>query len=190
VGFFIYNCHIQIKEAKRIFMVETPEAVPSPCHVWRWRAAFIACLLIMVIGTAIGVSMFEQFSAQINHLQSKVLNTAQIKYVSVLMDDQHAPAMLVTQDLQDGKLQIQRLNAVAEGREDTLQLWAVYPNQNPISLGILKTSSKTLQLPADDKTLAGLPQLAISVEDKGGAEQGRGPRLPYLFTGAVVQKTL
>ena len=38
--------------------------------------------------------------------------------------------------------------------------------------------------------LAQASQLAISVEDKGGVPESRGPRLPYLFTGALVQKAL
>jgi anti-sigma-K factor RskA len=54
----------------------------------------------------------------------------------------------------------------------------------------LTSSGKTLRLPANDKTLSDVPALAISVENKGGAAEGAGPRLPYLFKGAVVQKAL
>jgi len=79
---------------------------------------------------------------------------------------------------------------VKEGREDTMQLWAVTPGQAPRSLGVLAASGKTHQVPVTETALAPASQLAISVEDKGGVPEGRGPRLPYLFTGALVQKAL
>lgn len=171
-------------------MTETTQPLPPPCHAMRWRAATIACLLVIAIAIATGVSMFEQFTIQIHHLQSKLQSTAQIKYIAVLVDDQQAPAMLVTLDPQDGALQIQRLNSVAEGREDSMQLWALPASGQPRSLGVLTSAGKTLRMPANDTTLADVRHLAISVENKGGTEQNTGPRLPYLFIGAVVQKAL
>lgn len=170
-----------------------PEAAPTPatpCHAARWRAATVACLLLIAFGFTAGMSMFEQFKVQVAHLQTQLKTLPQIKYIAVLLDAQQAPALLVTLDPQDGALQIQRLNSVKEGREDTMQLWALPASGQPVSLGILESSGKTLRLPARDATLAGVPRLAISVENKGGALEGRGPRLPWLFTGAVVQKAL
>lgn len=166
-------------------------ATCAPCGVsaW-WRAATIASLLALSVGVATSMSMFEQFKAQIQHLQVKLKDTSQIKYIAVLTDDQHAPAMLVTLDPQEGALQIQRLNAVSEGREDSMQLWALPTSGQPRSLGVLESKGKTLRLSANDATLANVSQLAISVEDKGGVTESRGPRLPYLFKGSVVQKAL
>ena len=134
--------------------------------------------------------MFEQFKAQIAHLQTKLQSTAQIKYLSVLLDEKHAPALLITFDLLDNALQIQRLNAVTEGPQDTMQLWALSPNAPPRSIGILESRGKTLRLVANEKTLFNVSELAISVENKGGVEPDKGPRLPYIFTGAVVRKAL
>lgn len=171
-------------------MPEITQAPQPPCHANRWRAATIACLLAMAIALATGMSMFEQFKAQIGHLQTQLQTTAQIKFIAVLLDDKLAPAMLVTLDPQEGALQIQRLNGVTEGSNDSMQLWAVPPNGKPRSLGVFGSKGKTLQMTADDKTLADVSTLAISVENKGGAELNSGPRLPYLFTGAVVQKAL
>lgn len=136
------------------------------------------------------MSMFEQFKAQIGHLQTKLQTTAQIRYLSVLLDDKHAPALLVTFDPLDQALQIQRLNAVTEGQQDTMQLWALSPNEPPRSLGILASRGKTLRIAAGEQAMAGASDLAISVENKGGVEPGKGPRLPYLFQGAVLQKAL
>jgi len=136
------------------------------------------------------MSMFEQFKAQMSYLQKQLQTSPQIKYISVLMDDKQAPALLVTFDPQDMALQVQRLNDVKEGRDDTMQLWALRANEAPRSLGMLTSAGKTLRLPVDSLVLTDVPQLAISVENKGGATQEAGPRLPYLFTGAVVQKAL
>lgn len=171
-------------------MNETTQARPPISPGSWWRAATIACLLVMAIAIATGVSMFEQFTAQIKHLQTKLQDTAQIKYIAVLLDGQQAPAMLVTLDPQDRALQIQRLNSVAEGGEDSMQLWALPATGKPRSLGVLASTGKTLRLPANDTTLADVPELAISVESKGGVAQTSGPSLPYLFKGAVVQKAL
>lgn len=167
----------------------TPTSSSSSGAGW-WRAATIFCLLVMAFAAATGVSMYEQFSAQITHLQAKLLSTAQIKYIAVLQDAQQAPAMLVTLDPQEGALQIQRLSAVLEGREESMQLWALSASGKPHSLGVLTSAGKTLRLPAGEKTLADVPQLAISVESKGGAEANNAPLQPYLFKGAVVQKAL
>ena len=155
-----------------------------------WRAAAILCLVLLAVALATGVSMMEQFKAQIQHVQGQLKETAQIKYIAVLNDDKQAPAMLVTMALQDNVLQIQRLNAVSEGREDTMQLWAMSDGDPVRSLGILETKGKTLRLPATERDLASATTLAISVEDKGGAQPGNGPRLPYLFKGSVIQKAL
>jgi anti-sigma-K factor RskA len=171
-------------------MTDTTTTPPAPGHARWWRAATIACVLMLALGLTAGLSMFEQFKAQVAHLQAQLKTTAQIRYIAVLLDGQHAPALLVTFDPQDQALQLQRLNAVKEGREDSLQLWALPASGQPVSLGVLASASKTLRLPAGDQALVNVPQLAISVENRGGAAEGRGPRLPFLFSGAVVQKAL
>ena len=171
-------------------MNESTTPTAPPCHAGRWRAATIVCLLVMAIAAAAGASMYEQFKAQLAHLQAQLRSAPQVRYIAVLLDDKRAPAMLVTLDPQERALRLQRLNNVTEGREDTMQLWAMVADGKARSLGILEGRSKTLQLPADDNTLQDVSQLAISVENKGGVTQAQGPRLPYLFTGAVVQKAL
>ena len=87
-------------------------------------------------------------------------------------------------------LQIQRLNAVAEGRDDSMQLWALPAHGKPRSLGVLESSGKTLRLSVEEQSMAGALHLAISVEGKGGSATGSGPSLPFLFKGAAVQKAL
>lgn len=171
-------------------LIASPAQTPS-CHAGRWRAATVFCLLLLVIGFTSGWSLFEQFKAQLGHLQTQLQGASQIKYIAVLLDAQQAPAMLITVDPHEGAVQLQRLNSVKEGREDTMQLWAVGKvGVAPRSLGILGSTGKTLRLAASEEALLDVTQLAISVENKGGVPQAQGPRLPYLFQGAVVQKAL
>jgi anti-sigma-K factor RskA len=166
---------------------------PSPPEVDRrvsgwWRAGCIALAIVLGLGLASGMSMYEQFKAQMQHMQTQLVTVPQIKTIAVLLDDKQAPAMLITQDPQDTTLQVQRLNNVAEGQEDSMQLWALSGTARPVSLGVLTSKLKMQRLNATDKELTGMDRFAISVESKGGVEPTKGPRLPYLFTGALVQK--
>jgi len=173
-------------------MTEIDQAPPPPYNwtLQRWRLATIACVILLAVAAATMVSMMEQFKAQVTHLQTKLKTVPQTKYVAVLLDDKQLPAMLLTFDPQDGYLQVQRLNDVKEGREDSMQLWALDTEGRALSLGVLPTKLKTAQVPVTDKILSQATSLAISVEEKGGVELGRLPRLPYLFTGALIKKAL
>ena len=170
-----------------------PATSPAPgkrrVSPW-WRALAIFLMLVLLIGWAASASMTEQLKAQIRHLQAKVATVPQIRHLAVLLDDQQQPAMLVTMDPQTGLLQLERLNEVKEGREDSMQLWALDGDKPPRSLGVIESKYKTLQLPAKEASLAGIGQLAISVEAKGGVPETQGPRLPWLFKGALVHKAI
>lgn len=173
---------------------ETAVSAPLPAASRRvspwWRALAIFLLLVLMLAWAASASMHEQLKAQIGHLQAKVATLPQIRHIAVLLDAQGAPAMLVTMDPQTRALQLQRLNEVKEGREDSMQLWALKDGQPPRSLGVIESKFKTLQLPAQEAALAGVAELAISVEDKGGVPEAQGPRLPWLFKGALVLKAI
>lgn len=171
------------------------EATPKPTSErpgvspW-WRVGAIVVSVLLATELAGTVSMFEQFKAQVAHQQAQLKTAPQIRFIAVLLDAQQAPALLVTHDPTSGALQLQRLNAVKEGREDTMQLWALKVGAAPRSLGVLSSKLATLSLPAAADALQSFERLAISVEDKGGVPESNGPRLPYLFEGAVVQKAI
>jgi anti-sigma-K factor RskA len=166
-----------------------PAVARSPLRTGRlWRALAILCLLLLVLAAAAGVSMYEQLRAQIGRLQGEIATQPRLGHVAVLLDALQAPAMLVTHDAGTDQLQLQRLNAVAEGREDSMQLWLLQDGAAPRSLGVLTSKYRTLQWPLPGQALLGGSRLAISVEDKGGVPEARGPRLPYLFEGALVRK--
>ena len=169
-------------------MPAEPAARPRTSKLWLGVSVVLA--LVLLVGAATTASMYQQLKAQIGHLQERLTVTPQVRYVSVLLDAQELPALLVTMDPQAGVLQLQRLNEVKEGREDSMQLWALDGDKPPRSLGVIESKFKTLQLPVKEAALEGVTQLAISVENRGGVPEAVGPRLPYLFQGWLILKAI
>lgn len=155
-----------------------------------WRALAITLLLALLLGWAASTSMTVQLQAQIAHLQGKLTQQPQITQVSVLTDHNGAPAMLATFTASDGQLQLQRLNDVQEGREDSMQVWAIDASGRPRSLGVIESKYRTLQIPVPAGKLQGAAELGISAENKGGVPDGSPPSLPWLFKGPVVKKAI
>jgi anti-sigma-K factor RskA len=155
-----------------------------------WRALSIFLVLVVFIGWALGASMYEQFKAQIHHLEAKLIEVPQVRDVSVLLDDAQAPAMLLTYDPKNQKLQVQRLNEVKEGREQALHVWAIADDDAPRMLGVLTNKYKTQQLDVPMQALEGARALAISVENKDRGPRNGKPQQPWLFKGALVQKAI
>ncbi|MBD3892864.1 anti-sigma factor [Hydrogenophaga sp.] len=170
--------------------IQPTSVTPDRRVSYWWRLLSVFLLIVVLLGWAAAASMHEQLKAQIGHLQERLVHVPQVRHVAVLLDAKQLPALLVTMDPKSGVLQLQRLNAVAEGPQDSMQLWALRDGQPPRSLGVITSKHKTLQLPAQEAALAGATQLAISVEDKGGVAEQQGPRLPYLFQGWLVQKAI
>lgn len=173
--------------------LSSPSANTAPARrqvsAW-WRVLAIFLLLVVLLGWAAASSLTTQLQAQISHLQTRLIQVPQIRQVSVLLDDRGQPAMLATFNPQDSALTIQRLNDVREGREDSMQVWAMTGGQAPRSLGIIESRYKTLQLPVTAKDLEGVTELGISAENKGGVPAGAGPSLPWLFRGWLVSKSI
>ena len=166
------------------------QALPDRRVSSGWRILSVVLLLVLLLGWATGASMFEQFKTQIQHLQGKLAAQPQITRVAVLLDDKGLPAMLATFTAQENRLQLQRLNEVKEGREDSMQVWVLGANGQPRSLGIIESKYKTLQLPVLPADLQDAVELAISAENKGGVPDGSPPSLPWLFKGWFVQKAI
>lgn len=155
-----------------------------------WRALSIFLALIVLLGWALGASMYEQFKAQIHHLESKLVEIPQVREVAVLLDEAQVPAMLLTYDPKNQKLQVQRLNDVKEGREQALHVWALTEGDAPRMLGVLTNKYKTQQLDVPAPALEGAQSLAISVENKDNGPRNGKPRQPLLFKGWLVQKAI
>ncbi len=155
-----------------------------------WRALSIFLALVVLIGWAFSASMYEQFKAQIHHLEAKLVEIPQVREVSVLLDDAQQPAMLLSYEPKSQKLQVQRLNDVKEGREQSLHVWAMTDDDTPRLLGVLTDKYKTQQLDVPAQALEGARALGVSVENKDrGPYQGK-PQQPWLFKGWLVQKAI
>jgi len=155
-----------------------------------WRIASVVLVIALLLAWATSASMFEQLKAQISHLQGRLDQTPQVRFVSVLQDNQNLPAMLITYDPQQGVLLVQRLNDVREGREDSMQIWAIAGNAAPRSLGVVESKYQTFQMPVAAGALEGATEIGVSAENKGGVPAGTGPSLPWLFKGWWVQKSV
>jgi anti-sigma-K factor RskA len=166
--------------------------IPTPTtgvSAW-WRALSIFFALVVFIGWAFSASMYEQFKAQIQHLEAKLIEVPQVREVSVLLDEAQLPAMLMTYDPQTQKLQVQRLNEVKEGREQALHVWAMTEGDTPRLLGVLTNKYKTQQLDVPTQALDSAQALAISVENKDRGPLKGKPQQPWLFKGALVKKAI
>jgi anti-sigma-K factor RskA len=155
-----------------------------------WRALGIFLALVVFIGWAFSASMYEQLKAQIHHLEAKLVEIPQVREVSVLLDAQQAPAMLLTYDPKNQKLQVQRLNEVKEGREQALHVWAISDDDTPRLLGVLTNKYKTQQLDVPTQAIEGANSLGVSVENKDRGPRDGKPLQPWLFKGWLVQKAI
>ena len=155
-----------------------------------WRVLSVVLLLLLLIGWAANASMVTQLKAQIQHAQARLVEVPQIRQVAVLLDSQQQAAMLVTYNPKEGALLVQRLNEVKEGREDSMQVWAMAGDAAPRSIGVITSKYKTLQMPVKETDLQGVTEIAVSAENKGGVTAGTGPSLPWLFKGWLVQKSI
>ncbi len=172
-------------------MTDTEITVPrTRCVSTWWRFLSVVLLIALLLGWATGASMYAQFETQIEHIKKKIDDVPQVRFIAVLQDKDAQTAMLVTMNRKAKVLQVQRLNEVKEGREDSMQLWALKEGQPPRSLGVIESKLQTLEMPAQEIQLQGITELAISVEKKGGVPEANGPALPWLFKGALVQKAL
>ncbi|MEZ5701564.1 MAG: hypothetical protein R3E42_05705 [Burkholderiaceae bacterium] len=95
--------------------IDSPSSEKSRSVSPWWRAATIFLALAGLLMWAAGTSMIEQLKSQVQHTQAKLADMPQVRYVAVLLDDQQRPALLITSDPKQGKLQVQRLNDVKEG---------------------------------------------------------------------------
>ena len=63
-------------------MTETNSPTSTGVSAW-WRALSIFLLLVLFIAWAFSASMYEQFKAQIHHLEAKLIEVPQVREVSI-----------------------------------------------------------------------------------------------------------
>ena len=155
-----------------------------------WRALAITLSLVVLIGWATAMSMFEQLKAQIAHMETRLQTIPQTQFVGVLLDRDGQAQMLTTYDPVSQRLQVQRLTEVRENSEQSLHLWALSKDDRPVLLGVLTSRYATTQLEVDARALAHANELAISVEKKDTGPVNGQPRQPLAFKGWWVQKAI
>ncbi|MDE2615851.1 MAG: anti-sigma factor [Burkholderiales bacterium] len=172
----------------------TPSAGPGwwqSLLVWRGIAAagVAATMTAVVVGLQVNEVLRAQSGAQIAELRQQLQAAPQIQYVAVLADDRSAASMLVTFDPKSNTLVLQRVGGYQEGRDKSLQLWALPPAGAPRSLGVLG-HGPLVKLTAGESDVREVPTLAISLEPLGGVPGAGGPTGPVLFKGSLIQRML
>jgi anti-sigma-K factor RskA len=154
-----------------------------------WRVCSIVLTVVVLLGWAFSASMFEQLKAQIHHFEKRLSDTPQVREISVLLNDKQQPGLLVTYDPIAKTMQVQRLNDLKEGREESLHLWALSAQDQPRLLGVLTSRYKTTQLDVPPDALEGAEALGLSVEAKDKGPQGGLPYQPWVFKGGLVKRS-
>jgi anti-sigma-K factor RskA len=171
-----------------------------------WRAGALAALAASLAVVAITLNLREELQGsqlQLAQLQTQGRELAtrnaqlvaqlqaqpDVRYVSVLTDEQARPAMLVTFDPRRNLLMLKRVGGYQEGPDKSLQLWAIPNAGAPRSMGVL-SQQPVLRMTAPEQMMGQSPVLAISLEPKGGVPGEGGPTGPVLWKGAVLQTPL
>lgn len=121
-------------------------------------------------------------------LRQPEMGAAAPTYLAALADDSAQVAVLVTGNPERNALTVRVLASQDIGPERSLELWALpRGGAAPRSLGLIPADgSVTLPLPQDLNPDA-VPQLAVSLEPKGGSPNPNAPSGPVLFKGAWTQ---
>jgi anti-sigma-K factor RskA len=106
--------------------------------------------------------------------------------VAVLAGPDARPALIATMDRSDRTLIVKTVGAAPVPADRTLELWMLPDGAPPRSLGVIPASGVgRIKLPAPpDVALAGVPALAVSLEQAGGSPTG-APQGPVLYTGRI-----
>lgn len=110
-------------------------------------------------------------------------------YLAVLDDPKsHQPVLLAMGWRGSDQLIVRAVDERPVADNRSLELWSLPPGEKPRSLGLVGPYGRTLlKLSSDvDKSLHGIPTLAVSLEPKGGSPTG-GPTGPVLYAGPCVQ---
>jgi len=141
---------------------------------WRWGT-----LGLGVLAAGLGALLV------LAPLRSAAPPTGQ-RYVAVVNASGETPPLLVNVDLGRGELTIEPL-ALSPPAGKSYQLWAVRPEMQPVSLGVVAGSGQRPLdvLPTEAWRAPGLV-LAVSVEPEGGSPTGQ-PTGEVVYTGKLVQ---
>jgi anti-sigma-K factor RskA len=106
--------------------------------------------------------------------------------VVVLAAQDQPPALVATMERDSRVMTVKVVGGAPVPPDRSLELWMLPQGAAPRSLGVLpSTGVGRVTLPAlPDAALAGVPALAVSLEQRGGSTSG-APQGPVLYTGRV-----
>ncbi len=137
-------------------------------YSWRLLSGMLALMLVA------GVFLYPM----------QVDRAAHAQLLAVLQSPQ-ARAMLVVRAGSDGVLHVRALENLASVAGDrALELWAIPAGQKPQSLGLVAVGEATALVRS--RGLAGVDQLAISLEPPGGSPTGQ-PTGAIVMSGKVLE---
>ena len=139
--------------------------------LYSWRLLSGALTVVLIAGAIVLPRQMEQ--AMLREQRMAVLHTEQARALIVVRVD--ADGILHARTLQD-------LNTIAGSR--AFELWALRPNEKPRSLGMVATNGNTAL--ARRGQLAGVDQLAITLEPPGGSPTGQATG-PIVMTGKLLE---
>lgn len=177
--------------------INTPVSWWASLSLWRGASAagtLAAVAALFMVGNLSGLnqSLGQQVSAlgsEVKNLSARLDAAPEIRYVAVLADDKAAASMLVTFDAKHRQLLLKRVGAFQEQADKSLQLWALPESGAPKSMGVMGRDA-ILRMTVDHNDMASVPMMAVTLEAKGGAPEGSGPKGPLLFKGALLQTVL
>ena len=110
-------------------------------------------------------------------------------YVAVLNDAKtQQPVLLVSAGRDSNELVVRMIVDQTLAENQALELWALPPQGNPRSLGLVNAAGRTsIRLAASTgEALGAVPALAVSLEPRGGSPTGL-PTGPVLYSGPFVR---
>ena len=110
----------------------------------------------------------------------RIQPSPQTEFVAVLTSEATSPAFVATVDVAKGTLSIRRV-VDAPPPDKSYELWAVEPNAQPVSLGVVDDGNVSRALRYAPKDLT----LAVSLEPKGGSPTGVATG-PIVYVGSLV----
>ena len=152
--------------------VRTPTPGPRRTRVGLWRAFAVASFVAAVALALVTVMPRPEPVAQ--------------PIVVVLAGPDAKPALIATMARDGRVMTVKTVDATPVPPGRSLELWMLPDGAAPRSLGVLPASGLgRITLPGPpDEALAGVPALAVSLEQAGGSPSG-APQGPILYTGRV-----
>ena len=160
--------------ALRLGLDATPHSARTP---WWGRLSLWRGIAVASFSAALVLAVSTLRHAEVPPTQA---------LVAVLAGEDQKPAMVVSMDRASRTMNVKTVGGAPVPADRSLELWMLPQGAAPRSLGVVPASgTASVTLPAlPDVALAGVPALAVSLEQRGGSPSG-APQGPVLYTGRI-----